>query len=215
MALNYGNKDLMRMNDIRIKSEGNWLKEMSLAKQMAELISLPGKAQARGYAAQSVFGNYSPLAYIFFERAFLLGGEGVLAEASINNIENLDEAFNGILEENLPASRRKNSICNIRSNPKPSYIESMGKISLIKGTGPEFNIHTYSIGVVEVWDAGTKLSRLIWTANIEPNFNINDTHNFIIDKKNYTWTMLDYIDTIDIVNLVPLYGKNLMIYNYT
>lgn len=211
MALNYGNKDLMRMEDIRYKSQGDWIKAMSLAKQMAELISLPGKAQARGYAAQALFGPYSPLAYIFFERAYLLGGEGVLAEASVNTVENIDEAYEGILEENLPGSRRENKISYNRKNIKPSYIESMGKVSLVKGTGPEFNMH---IGVLEVWNAGTKLPRLIWTANIEPNFNIGSEHDFILDGKRSNWTMIDYIDTKDIGNLIPLYGKNLIIYNY-
>ncbi len=217
MALEYGSKDLLRMEDIRNKSQGDWLKEMSLAKQMAELITQPGKSQARAYAAQEVFGKLSPHAYIFFERAYELGGDNVYAEASIDQIEDADSAFAGIPEANLPATRRRclETLSKKKRSLKPIPIQSMGKVSLVKGTGPEFSVHIFNTGILEVWkDPKAKLPKLIWTAANEPNFGIGEKSSFFYDDKRHEWTMVDYIDTLDIANLIPLYGKNLPIYSY-
>jgi hypothetical protein len=216
--MEYGSKDRMRMENIRQKASGDWFDALVLAKRMAELIEQPGKAQARGYAAQEVFGSLSPVAYTFFERAYELGGSDVQAEASLNPIGDIDEAYEGISEDKLPASRREDKLYLVGTNKqfKPTPIESMGRVNMVNGSGPQFDSQIYSYGILEVWkDKGAKKPKLIWTANNEPNHGLGEEHNFLYDGKRSKWEMIDYIDTVDMANLVPLYGKNLMIYSYS
>lgn len=78
----FGQKDLVRMQDIKTKSAGNHEKELSLAKTQAAIIQDAGKAQARAEAAEEVFGSGSDISQIFHDRAVELGGSGVRSKAS-------------------------------------------------------------------------------------------------------------------------------------
>ena len=62
---NYGTKDIMRMESIRDKSgKDDFMTQVMYAYNMACAITEPGKALARGYAAQKVFGEYSAIAQV-------------------------------------------------------------------------------------------------------------------------------------------------------
>lgn len=78
----FGQKDLVRMQDIQTKSAGDHDKELSLAATQAKIITNPVKAKARAEAAEQVFGSGSDIAEIFHQRAQELGGDYVRAEAS-------------------------------------------------------------------------------------------------------------------------------------
>lgn len=78
----FGQKDLVRMQDIKTKSAGNHNKEISLATTQANIIQDAGKAQARAEAAEEVFGPDSDISQIFHDRAVQLGGSGVKSKAS-------------------------------------------------------------------------------------------------------------------------------------
>ena len=83
-ALNeaYGQKDLVRMQDIQTKSAGDRDKELSLASTQAKIIKNAVKAKARAEAAEEVFGAGSEISQIFYDRASELGGDYVQAKAS-------------------------------------------------------------------------------------------------------------------------------------
>jgi hypothetical protein len=78
----FGQKDLVRMQDIKTKSAGNHDKEISLATTQAKIIQDAGKAQARAEAAEEVFGSESDISQIFHDRAVELGGSSVRSVAS-------------------------------------------------------------------------------------------------------------------------------------
>jgi hypothetical protein len=76
----YGQKDYVRMVDIKTKAAGDHNKEISLATTQAKIIGDAGKAQARAEAAEQVFGSGSDISQIFHERAVELGGSNVKAK---------------------------------------------------------------------------------------------------------------------------------------
>jgi hypothetical protein len=78
----YGQKDIVRMEDIQTKSDGDHEKEIKLATTQAKIIKNPAKAKARGEAADVVFGAGSDISAIFHDRAMELGGSYVTAAAS-------------------------------------------------------------------------------------------------------------------------------------
>ncbi len=78
----YGQKDLIRLEDIRTKSAGDHDKELSLANTQANIIKNAVKAKARAEAAEEVFGVSSDISQIFHDRARELGGEYVQSRAS-------------------------------------------------------------------------------------------------------------------------------------
>lgn len=78
----FGQKDLVRMQDIKTKAAGDHSKEISLATTQAKIIGDAGKAQARAEAAEQVFGAGSDISQIFHDRAVELGGSGVRSKAS-------------------------------------------------------------------------------------------------------------------------------------
>jgi hypothetical protein len=81
----YGQKDKVRMEDIRTKAAGDEEKEVALASTQARLIGKGEKAAARAEAAVDVFGWDHPVTKVFQERAKELGAsrgtasQGVLA----------------------------------------------------------------------------------------------------------------------------------------
>jgi len=78
----YGQKDLVRMQDIKTKAAGDHNKELRLASTQANIIKNAAKAKARAEAAEEVFGSGSDIANIFHNRAEELGGSYVRSEAS-------------------------------------------------------------------------------------------------------------------------------------
>ena len=58
----YGTKDLMRIQDIQKKANGDFIEEVKLAVRMANEIEDPGKAVARGHASTNTqkSSNQSP-----------------------------------------------------------------------------------------------------------------------------------------------------------
>ena len=81
----YGQKDRVRMEDIRTKAAGDEEKEVALATTQARLIGKGEKAAARAEAAVDVFGWDHPVTKVFQARAKELGAsrgaasQGVLA----------------------------------------------------------------------------------------------------------------------------------------
>lgn len=69
----YGQKDLVRMEDIKTKAAGDEDKEIQLATTQAKLITKGPKAAARAEAAEAVFGPDHIVAQIFREKASELG----------------------------------------------------------------------------------------------------------------------------------------------
>jgi len=55
----FGQKDLVRIQDIKTKADGSQDKEISLATTQAKIIQDAGKARARAEAAEKVFGPNS------------------------------------------------------------------------------------------------------------------------------------------------------------
>jgi hypothetical protein len=82
----YGQKDLVRMQDIKTKAAGNHDKEIQLATTQANIIKDAGKAKARSEAAEEVFGAGSDISIIFDERAKELGGSYVKSTASAGTL---------------------------------------------------------------------------------------------------------------------------------
>ena len=78
----FGQKDLVRMQDIKTKAAGDHNKEITLATTQAKIIGDAGKAQARSEAAEQVFGQGSDISQIFHERAVELGGSNVKSKAT-------------------------------------------------------------------------------------------------------------------------------------
>lgn len=88
----YGQKDLVRMQDIQTKSAGDHDKEMSLATTQAKIIKNAAKAKARAEAAEKVFGADSDIANIFHDRAVELGGDYVRSTASRGSLKPVTHA---------------------------------------------------------------------------------------------------------------------------
>lgn len=78
----FGQKDLVRMQDIKTKADGDHNKEILLATTQANIIQDAHKAKARAEAAEQVFGSGSDIAYIFNSRAVQLGGKDIRSIAS-------------------------------------------------------------------------------------------------------------------------------------
>jgi hypothetical protein len=226
MIEQYGTKDLMRITDIQKKSNGDLFEAFKLAVRMAGEIEDSGKAMARGYASIAVYKSlYSPIAGVFFTRACDLSGENdirnIRALASMNSVgdndEAIEEAFSGISVEKQPASRRpketweKSNILNRRGF---SDIVPLGKINVVKGTGPGFDPKYMKNGIMEVWKNPDEKTRIIYTGSSIPTSQIDSKKDFKFDGQRETWTMIDYIEVTNMMNLHPLYGASLTAFMY-
>ena len=214
----YGSKDIMRMESIKDKSLGDYMTQLNYAFNMASAITEPGKAMARGYASQELFGEQAAIAYVFFERAFDLGGKDVKPMASVNAFDDPDSEYASIPMEERPATRKDNIKVlkgEIRRKTGVSNIVALGKVNVIKGTGTKFNLYDYPNGTIEVWKPPTGVTyRLVYTSHYESIYYINEKRTFKFDDKIQTWTMIDYIESKYISNLAPLYGKSIAIFCY-
>lgn len=217
----YGSKDIMRMESIRDKAPKDFMTQMMYAYNMSQAITEPGKALARGYAAREVFGEYSPISAIFFERAYKLGGERVVPVASENqwdtSEEGIKELYEEIPENEQPATRRSHSLVlegEVNRRTTWSNLIYLGKLNLIKGSGPKFNLRDYPSGTIEVWETEDEKYRIIYTGNLDPNYLIGEERTFKYDGKEAIWRMIDYIESEYVSNLAPLYGKSIAVYNY-
>jgi len=218
---NFGTKDIDRMNSIREKSRGDYMKQLMFAYNMSCAITEPGKAMARGYAAQEVFGEQAAIAQIFFERAYdISGGRDVRPAASENPYsEEVEEEYDNIPLNEQPASRRPEHEVKFwveGQNPKTpfSHLDYRGKLNVIRGETPDFKLYNYSVGTIEVWKTEEGRPRLIFTSNYEPNYGIGIKRQFRYDGKVVEWEMVDYIEMEYVGNLAPIYGKSIPVYCY-
>lgn len=226
MASTHGTKDLMRILDIRKRANGDFLEEVKLAVLMANEIELPGKAMARGYASREVYQNaYSPIAGVFFSRACELAGESdihdIKSQASMNSVdgdEAIEEAYKNIAIEKQPATRRLDAKhVKAQISNKRGFFELMplAKINVVKGTGPNFDVHDANqFGVIEVWKNDEGKFRIIYTGSPIPTALMNDKREFRFENKRESWTMVDYIEVYNMMNLMPLYGTSITGYMY-
>lgn len=216
----YGSKDIMRMESIKTKARGDYMQQLIYAYNMACAITEPGKAMARGFSAQEVFGEYSAVAQVFFEKAIDLGGENVRPVASVNSWEDTDEGiegeYEGIPDHQLPASRRKALTVLPSNNFKTPFskLVYLGKLNVIKGTGPQFNLFDHIYGTLEIWQTEDEKYRIVYTSHYDPIYSIGDERVFKYDHKVVTWKMVDYIEVEYAANLAPLYGKSIAIFNH-
>lgn len=227
MSAQYGTKDLMRILDIKKKSDGDLYEAFKLAVRMAGEIEDPGKALARGYASIEVYKSlYSPIAGVFFTRACDLSGEedirNIRIMASMNSVgddeEAIEAAFSRIPIEKQPASRRSDQPQNHFYNSNKigySTITSLAKINVVKGTGPYFDMKIMKNGTMEIWKTSDQKIRMVYTGSANPLSNINDQKDFKFEGKRETWTMVDYIEVVNMMNLQPLYGSSLTAYMYS
>jgi len=217
----YGSKDIMRMESIQQKARGDYMQQIMYAYNMACAITEPGKAMARGYAAQEVFGEQSAIGQVFFERAYdLSGGREVRPVASVNQWEDTDEGieaeYDGIPINEQPASRREDTILFNPRKPIKTIapIAALGKINTIKGSGPKFNLYENPTGTIEVWQTEGGKYRLLYTSHYDPIWGIGCKRQFSFEGKIEKWEMVDYIEAKNISNLAPIYGKSINIYMY-
>jgi len=227
----FGSKDTMRMDSIINKSNGDYMTQILHCYNMACAITDPGKAMARGFAAQESFGEHSPCAAVFFERAYDLGGKDVIPIASVNPWENSEQGieaeYSNIPENEQPMSRRSsfNSIKNVimpKRKTSISPLTFLGKLNLIKASSPLIDLHKYPYGTIEVWEAEEGKYRLIYTSHYESTFYIGEERQFKYtsevagnkSEKVVTWNLIDYIETKFVSNLAPLYGKSISIFSY-
>lgn len=227
MSAQYGTKDLMRLADIKKKSNDDLVEAFKLAFRMANEIEEPGKAMARGYAAIEVFRNrYSPIAGMFFQRACELSGESdihnIRTMASMNSVgddeEAVESAYSRIPIEKQPASRRPQEMWEkIQTSNKRGFsdILPLAKINVVKATGPGFEIKYMKNGTMEVWKNPEEKIRLVYTGSCFPTSRIGDQKDFKFEGKRETWTMIDYIEVINMMNLQPLYGTSLTSFMYS
>jgi hypothetical protein len=205
------------MESLRDKAYGDYMAQLNYAFNMATAITEPGKAMARGYAAQETFGEQAAVAQVFFERAHDLGGKNVKPTASVNAFDDVDAEYAAIPMEERPASRRENSKIlkgTVKRKTAHSNLVALGKVNIIKGTGPKFSLFDYPPGTIEVWKAPTGTFRLIYTSHYESVYYIDEGRNFKYDNKIQEWEMVDYIESEYISNLAPLYGKSIAIFCY-
>jgi len=217
---------MMRILDIRKKANGDMLEELKLALLMANEIELSGKAMARGYASIEVYkNNYSPIAGIFFSRACELSGEtdirNIKAEASMTSVgdnEAVELAYSRIPTEKQPATRRLDAKhVKAQISNKRGFFELMplARINVVKGTGPNFDVHDANqFGVIEVWKNDEEKFRIIYTGSPIPTALMDDKREFRFDNKRESWTMVDYIEVYNMMNLMPLYGTSITGYMY-
>lgn len=228
----FGSKDLMRMKSIEDKAHGDYMKQLVHAWNMACAITDPGKSMARGFAAQERFGQHSAVAAVFFERAHDIGGTDIRPTVSANpwdtSAEGIEAEFDNIPENEQPGSRRKvrkemskEQSAKIKRSTI-STLAALGKLSLTKGTGVQFNLYDYPTGTIEVWITEDEKYRLVYTSHYESVFYINEDRNFVYEStvagnkstKNVKWELIDYIESKHALNLAPLYGKSLPIFCY-
>jgi len=209
------------MESIKQKARGDYMNEVMYAYNMSCAITEPGKAMARGYAAQEVFGDQSVIGQVFFERAYdLSGGKEVRPVASVNPLDTSEEGIEAEYEnipiDEQPASRRENRLMtsNARHKTPFSRIVALGKINVHKGTGPQFNLSLHAVGTMEMWQTDEGRYRMIYTTHYDPIYKIGDQRVFKYEDKTVDWKMVDYIEAKNVSNFAPLYGKSINIYTY-
>lgn len=216
----FGSKDVMRMESIKEKARGDYMQQMLYAYNMSCTITEPGKAMARGYAAQEVFGEQSALGQVFFERAYdLSGGREVRPVASVNPLDTSEEGieaeYSNIPLNEQPASRHADYIRSaLAQHASAVNLAPAGKVNVINGSGPQFNLYQHPQGTIEVWQTEGGRYRLTYTSHYEPVYGIGVRRKFRFDGKEETWNMVDYIEAKHMSNLAPMYGKSIPIYYY-
>lgn len=236
-----GTKDIARMESIRDKSKEDPEKELMYARNMAKSITNPGKAQARGEAAEEIFGA-GDISDIFYNRAKeLTGGYEIESTPSKLPGEKPDysqyekpasetrgfaktssskfKAFNiGIHRKEDPQEVRE-PVIHGGGYGRELSIASLGKVNLQTGKSIYFNIYdTWDNTTAEIWEVLKNGSiKIIFTSGDKPLAEINDIAYFKNDQTRrflFKAKMLDYALLKDVPALIPLYGKSLSGYTY-
>lgn len=170
----YEPKDLKRVRDFRIKSGGDFEKEVALARRMANTLTNVDKAIGRAEAAAEVYGGWNEIVDIFYDKAKELGYTG---PPPAERLEVLKEK--PILGSKLPPEQRykrpeRSGFKNTRwkgSSWEGNAILPLGKVDLRTGDSPMFNVYDTWLddpdddgGIVEVW----RDNKGIDTSHIEP-----------------------------------------------
>ncbi len=168
----YEPKDLKRVKDFTLKSGGDFQKEVSLARQMANTLTNVNKAIGRAEAAIEVYGGWNEIVEIFYEKAKELGYEGPVPG------ERLQAGV--VLGSKLPKDHQA----------KPNYpgkyygsnpILPIGKVDIRTGECKYFNVYETwkNEGIVEVW----RDAKGINTKNIDSNVKIDSPSINILRPK--------------------------------
>jgi major vault protein len=93
-------------------------------------------------------------------------------------------------------------------------LDQNGDKRYVKGTGPNFDVHTVGTGIIEVWKNDEGKFRIIYTGSPIPTALMGDKREFRFDDKRESWEMVDYIEVYNMMNLMPLYGTSITGYMY-
>jgi hypothetical protein len=166
----YGQKDLVRMEDIKTKAAGDSDKEIQLANTQAKLITKGPKAAARAEAAEAVFGPDHPVAQIFREKASELGAsvgqasKGVLApvKAAPGKGEKLEREFKKkkiLPSERMGAEAVEDGGSFGRGGGDPFQKLGIGRFSKPPETSDKYEYNPASILPIGSLDIGSGESR--------------------------------------------------------
>ena len=144
----YEPKDLKRIKDFSKKSDGNFEKEVALARQMANTLTNMDKAIGRAEAAAEVYGGWNEIVEIFYDKAKQLGYKGPKPGERLN--------AGILLGSKLPKEQQyKNKFTdNRRYIHNESFILPLGSVDLRSGECKFFNIYNTwgdHDTTVEVW----------------------------------------------------------------
>lgn len=81
-------------------------------------------------------------------------------------------------------------------------------------TGPNYDAIYMASGTIEVWKTEADKVRIVYTSSPIPTALFGETREFRFEGKREKWTMADYIEVYNMVNLQPLYGTTITAYMY-
>ena len=182
----FGQKDHVRMLDIKTKAAGDHNKEISLATTQAKIIGDAGKAQARAEAAEQVFGAGSDISQIFHDRAVELGGSGVRSKASkavlapvvapVGKGERIERKFK--TQYLLPSERLGGAAPEVGQAKTGGGGFSRGNSDIFKNLGIGRFATPPEIGGGRVREASIlPIGRVNFGTGEAQNFNVYDTYN--------------------------------------
>ena len=240
----YGQKDIVRMESLRDKSNGDPDKEMQYALNMAKSIKNAGKAQARGEGAEEVFGD-TRIADVFYARSLELAGHSVEAEPSqmpgtkrqtdysqykkpysklgfeedMNPYAALGIGSFSAGAQNAPTPQREKKHHGGGRWGRGVSILTMATVNLQNGNSKYFNVMSEWKGdsVAEIWQTDAGKYKVMFTSGKKPLHQIGDTASFMADQSGrylFEGTMIDWTHIDDLPGLVPYYGKSIGGYVY-
>lgn len=212
LILEFVDKDEKRIRDIVTKSNGNPMKQLQLATNMANSITDKNKAFDRGTAAVHVLGKDSEVATVFFQRARELGYpvDTELAKPAKKKV---------LPGSKLPFDQQyKNKYKQDNYRSRGRSVLPCGSLNLISGENKYFNVRENGDGTIEVWNSGGGKFKAVITAGTRPIHEIGERATFVHDQSPsrvlFSGVMVDYITATSMEELIPIYGKSMMCYVY-